>query len=144
MSLLLQGIWSASASVIEEGKAMLIIGGELENNSVYLGTQIVRPGHPTVQGPAMQEWAKQHCSTSLGDDRILVTGGKRMTQPYSSDQVEILNTKTGVWTQVSRLQQQRAQHSCTSVWLSPDDTNILRGVAGNSSVLTGVVAGGIF
>merc|ERR1712008_184835 len=36
-------------------------------------------------------------------------------------------------------------HSCAQVWLSPDDSDILSGgLAGNSSVLSAVVAGGLY
>ena len=104
-------------------------------------TQIVRPGHPTVQGPSLTEWGLLHCAATIGDGLVMLTGGRTQTDHGGSARVEVYNFTSMQWTQVGSMRQRRYLHSCTQVWLTPDDPVILTGGTTNTSVLGVVVAG---
>ena len=131
--------------MIEDGQAMMILGGLDAAKKAFLPTtQIVWPGYPTKLGPVMTEWAGMHCSTTLQDGSVIVTGGRRKSGRLGSPKTEIYNFTTREWSQKADMKQRRFWHSCTQVWLSPDDpnSNILAGYVSSTSVLSIVVAGG--
>jgi hypothetical protein len=131
-------------AVIEEGRAMWILGGVDAGKHYLSSTQIVRPGMPTERGPDMTEEAIGHCSTPLQDGSVIVTGGIRRSNLWGSPRTEIYNFTTRQWSQKKDMKQRRLAHSCTPVWLSRDnpDSDILFGVVSNTSILSIVVAGG--
>ena len=126
----------ASTAVIEDGQAMLVLGGRDQSHAHYT-TNIVRPGQPTQPGPNMTEEANMHCSTTLLDGSVIITGGSRRSNPYGSARTEMLNLTTKEWSKLSNMRQRRLQHSCTQVWLNPYDSqdDILKGLVTNTSVL---------
>ena len=128
--------------MIEDGRAMLVMGGVGAGRHPLSSTQIVRPGQPTQPGPHMSGVALGHCSTTLLDGAVIVTGGFRQDNPGGSARTEVLNTNTGLWRQWMDMKQRRSWHSCTQVWVTPDADNILNTILTNSSVLATVVAGG--
>ena len=128
--------------MIEDGRAMLVMGGLCAGNHPLSSTQIVRPGQHTQPGPNMTGGALGHCSTTLLDGSVIVTGGRRPDNPGGSTRTEVLNTNTGLWIQGMDMRQRRFLHSCTQVWVTPDSDDILTGLLTNSSVLSTVVAGG--
>jgi hypothetical protein len=134
----------SSTAVIENGRAMLVLGGMGATNYPLSTTQIVRPGQSTEPGPDMTEWAAAHCSTTLQDGSIIVTGGGRGSDPTGSARSEVYNVTTRQWRRVKNMKQRRMHHSCTQVWLSPDSiaSDILDGEVSNQSVLSIVIAGG--
>ena len=129
--------------MIEDGQAMMVIGGRGVGREKLNTTQIVRPNHPTEYGPQMNEGIFGHCSTTLLDGSVLLTGGTRGNPSGGSPRTDIYNFTTAQWTQVQNMRQRRTGHSCTQVWLDPDNPNILSGIVTNTSVLGVVVAGGI-
>ena len=129
-------------AVIEDGEAMLIMGGTQTFRHVLSDTQIVRPGQPTQRGPRMTGGALSHCSKEMQDGEIMVTGGNR-AGGYA--QVEIFNFTKKEWRSISNMKQGRMLHNCAKVLLdpaNPNDPNILSGVVTNTSVLSVLVAGG--
>ena len=85
----------------------------------------------------------EHCSVAL-QDKVMVTGGMRYNQP-GSDVAEMMNINSGDWEVLSKMNYPRADHTCTTVWLSQHSYNddILNGgYLTNTSVLSVVVAGG--
>ena len=135
-----------STAVIEGGQAMLVMGGQYARYpfQVLSSTQIVTPGQTTKPGPEMTEWIYGHCSTTLIDGSVIVTGGGRQTNPGGSATVEVYNFRSMQWTQVGDMNQKRARHSCTQVWLNPIDLG--DGVLSHNNanaVLSLVVAGGL-
>ena len=64
-----QAVKSPSSAVIEEGRALWVLGGGDKDLSVVSSTQIVRPGQPTVWGPDMTKNAMWHCSVTLEETR---------------------------------------------------------------------------
>ena len=128
--------------MIEDGRAMLVMGGVGAGRHPLSSTQIVRPGQPTQPGPHMSGWALGHCSSTLQDGAVIVTGGIRPDNLGGSARTEVLNTSTGVWVQGRGMRQRRAGHSCTQVWVTPDADDILTPTLTNTSVLTTAVAGG--
>ena len=128
--------------MIEDGRAMLVMGGG--DTGSLSSTQIVKPGQPTQPGTNMTGWAVGHCSTTLLDGAVIVTGGLRPDNPRGSARTEVLNTSTGLWILGMNMRQRRFDHSCTQVWVTPDNPtdDILTDILTNSSVLTTVVAGG--
>ena len=123
---------------------MLVMGGVDAGWHPLSSTQLVRPGHHTQPGPDMTGWAAGHCSTTLQDGAVMVTGGARPDNPGGSARTEMLNTSTWTWREGVALQQRRTVHSCTQVWVTPDALydDILTAGLTNSSVLSTVVAGG--
>ena len=126
---------------------MWVIGGGDKNNYRLSTTQIVRPGLPTEKGPDMTEDADSHCSTTLAkNNKVIITGGKRMSEPDGSNKTEVYSFDRQEWTTLAKMNERRFQHSCAPVWLNPHpDTSIdgiITGMPNNSSVLGGVVAGG--
>ena len=134
----------ASTAVIEGGKAMMVLGGIHAFQPLHplSSTQIVRPGQPTVQGPSLTEAGFLQCAATIGDGLVMLTGGRTQTDQGGSARVEVYNFTSMQWTQVGSMRQRRYWHSCTQVWLTPDDPDILTTVTTNTSVLGVVVAGG--
>ena len=62
--------------MIEDGRAMLVLGGGDASSHILATAQIVRPGKPTELGHAMTEETLGHCSTTLTDGSVIVTGGR--------------------------------------------------------------------
>ena len=60
--------------MIEDGGALWVLGGVDKDLYPQLSTQIVRPGQPTVWGPDMTEETDGHCSSTLEDNTVMVTG----------------------------------------------------------------------
>jgi len=140
---LLQEVLFASSAVVEDGQALLVLGGRDAQRHPLSSTQLVRPGHPTQPGPGLTGGVSGQCSVSVeGGDKILMTGGGR--PGGASARAEVLDYAQSSWHSIASMNQARMQHSCAQVWLSPDDSNILSGLVGNSSVLSAVVAGGVF
>ena len=144
-----QALKYASSAVIEDGGALWVLGGLDHGNQVQSITQIVRPGQPTVWGPDMTEGTADHCSATLEDNTVMVTGGRRRRRgPHSaSARTEVYSFITQQWTRREDMNQRRLWHSCSPVWLVTDSRSdpsggiIDTGVT-NSSVLSVVVAGG--
>jgi hypothetical protein len=128
--------------VIEDGQAMLVVGGSDADRYGQSTTQIVRHNQPTLPGPNMTEWAAWHCSTTLLDGSVIITGGQRHSNPDGSARTEMLSFTTREWSRLSNMGQRRFWHSCTQVWLDPDNNDILNGLVTKTSVLGVVVAGG--
>ena len=130
--------------MIEDGQAMLVMGGLDAVNHPLSNTQIVRPGQPTQAGPNMTGVAYGHCSTTLLDGSVIVTGGGRPDNPWGSARTEVLDITTGLWRQVHDMRQSRGYHSCSQVWVTPDnpDDDLLTNRLTKRSVTTIVVAGG--
>jgi hypothetical protein len=122
---------------------MLVLGG-MNDTHLLSSTQIVRPGQTTQSGPDMTEVVMDHCSTTLQDGSVIVTGGSRMSNPYGSAKTELYNFATGKWRQLKDMKQRRMLHSCTQVWLNSDNLHgdVLSGIVKKTSVLSVVVAGG--
>ena len=138
-----QEVKHASSAVVEDGQALLVLGGEDAQNHLLSSTQLVRPGHPTQPGPGLTGGVAMHCSVSVEDgNKILMTGGARHGD--ISAKAEVLDYAQSSWHSIASMNQARADHSCAQVWLSPNDpySDILSGAVGNSSVLSAVVAGG--
>jgi hypothetical protein len=131
----------SSVAVIEEGRALWVLGGTADGIHDVLTTQIVRPGRPTEWGPNMTEQVSGHCSTTLQDGSVIVTGGNRNNIRGSSN-TDIFNFTTGQWSQKKDMKQRRMIHSCAQVWLDPGNPSFLSGAVTNRSVLSIVVAGG--
>ena len=138
-------MYYASVAVVDDGKAMLVMGGEDAHHHALSSTQLVRPGHPTQPGPSLTGWVASHCSVALQGDQVIMAGGQRHAdRGHGSAVVEILNTSSRQWTKTGSMKHSRLLHSCGQVWLSPDDPDgdILSGLVSNTSVLSMVVAGG--
>ena len=136
---------AASVAVVDDGKAMLVMGGMDSHHHGLSSTQLVRPGHPTQPGPSLTGWVANHCSVALQGDQVIMAGGMRQEdRGHGSDVVEILNTSSRQWTKTGSMKNPRLGHSCGQVWLSPDNPtgDILGGLVSNTSVLSMVVAGG--
>ena len=140
----MQAVKYASVSTIDNGRAMIVMGGVHDVHHALSTTQIVSPYSPTRAGPQMREWTIGHCSVPLGDNKIMTTGGQRQSQRYGSNVAEILDLQTGQWEERGRMRQHRAQHTCQTVWLDKDGRggDIFYGAVTNTSVLSVVVAGG--
>ena len=135
---------AASVAVVDDGKAMLVMGGDDAHHYALSSTQLVRPGHPTQPGPSLTGWVTGHCSVALQGDQVIIAGGQRLAdRGHGSDVVEILNTSSHQWTKTGSMKNPRDGHSRAQVWLDPDDPDgILSGYVSNTSVLSMVVAGG--
>ena len=136
---------AASVAVVDDGKAMLVMGGVDAHHHALSSTQLVRPGHPTQPGPSLTGGVASHCSVALQGDQVIIAGGQRLAdRGHGSDVVEILNTSSHQWTKTGSMKNPRDGHSRAQVWLDPDrlDGNILSGDVSNTSVLSMVVAGG--
>ena len=122
---------------------MWILGGMDGNLNTTLKTQIVRPGMATEYGPDMQEPSLGHCSTTLLDGSVIVTGG-RQTPFMANGKTRIYNITTKQWEAKQDMKQSRSDHSCAQIWLSPNDpmSDFINGLVGSTSVLSIVVAGG--
>ena len=121
------------------------MGGRNKDLHAQSSTQIVRPGQPTVWGPDMTEVTLGHCSSTLADNTVIVTGGRRRSDPGGSARTEVYSFTTQQWTRKEDMNQRRLWHSCTTVWLdshSHPSYGIIGGAVDNSSVLSVVVAGG--
>ena len=123
------------------------MGGEDKDRNLQLSTQIVRPGQPTVWGPDLTEETAMHCSATLEDNTVMVTGGRKRKSLGGSARTEIYSFTTQQWTRMSDMKQRRADHSCRTVWLDtvPErvtEFGIISHTVTNSSVLSVVVAGG--
>ena len=134
----------ASTAVIEKGQALWILGGENASYDPQIITQIVRSGMPTERGPDMTEIAVGHCSVTLEDGSVIVTGGLRRSNVDGSSKTEIYSFKTKKWSKKRDMKQRRLWHSCTQVLLRPDEPNshILSPIVTNTSIISIVVAGG--
>ena len=140
-----QAVHFTSSAVIEDGGALWVLGGGDKDNYVQSSTQIVRPGQPTVWGPDMTEDASFHCSSTLEDNTVMVTGGMRRSDLTGSARTEVYSFTSQQWTRRGDMNQRRGWHSCSTVWLdssSPPVSGIIAGTVTNSSVLSVVVAGG--
>ena len=137
----------ASTAVIEDGRAMLVMGGWPSHvgygteSSVLSTTQIVRPGQTIQPGPNMTGAAYGHCSITMLDGSVIVTGGRRLYKDGGSARTEVYNFTTGHWRTVQPMTQRRMFHSCTQVWVTPE-SDILSGAVTNSSVISIIVSGG--
>ena len=124
---------------------MLVMGGKDAQKRVRLSsTQLVMPNSSTRYGPQMRERVGAHCSVSL-QDKVMVTGGIRHKQLGCSNVAEILHVESGHWEVVGKMNNPRASHTCTTVWLKQHglDGDIFNGgLVDNDSVLSTVVAGG--
>ena len=141
----MQEVYGASVSTIENGRAMIVMGGVHADHHPLSTTQIVSPNSPTRAGPQMREWTAMHCSVPLGDNKIMTTGGQRQSQRGGSDVAEILDLQTGQWEDRGRMRQQRALHTCATTWMKKDGLGgdiFNNGLVTNTSVLSVVVAGG--
>ena len=141
-----QAVMYTSSAVIEDGRALWVLGGGDKDLSLVSSTQIVRPGQPTVWGPDMTEVTQGHCSATLEDNTVMVTGGQRRGSGHGgSARTEVYSFTSQQWTRREDMNQRRLWHSCATVWLDsrdyPFDGIIDTGVS-NSSVLSLVVAGG--
>ena len=67
----------ASVAVVDDGKAMLVMGGMDAHHYALSSTQLVRPGHPTQPGPSLTEVVAYHCSVALQGDQVIMAGGQR-------------------------------------------------------------------
>ena len=117
------------------------------NNYAQLSTQIVRPGQLTVWGPNMTEETWAHCSATLADNTVMVTGGRRKSARDGSARTEVFSFTHRQWTRSSDMNQRRVSHRCSTVWIDSNPHSIIEyGIIGkrvtNSSVLSMVVAGG--
>jgi hypothetical protein len=132
----------ASSAVIEEGRALWILGGVTKDHYIQSSSQIVRPGRPTQPGPAMTEASAHHCSktlTSVGS--VIVTGGRTHSNHTGSPRTEVFTA--GEWTRRADMLHRRFYHSCTAVWLDPQETDeIIARIVKGDSVMSVVVAGG--
>ena len=135
-----------SSAVIEDGGALWMQGGTDKDLYAQSSTQIVRPGQPTVWGPDMTEETLGHCSATLGDNNVMVTGGRRRSNSFiGSDKTEVYSFTTQLWTRRADMNQRRLSHSCSTVWLDSSSDplyGIIAYTVDNSSVLSVVVAGG--
>ena len=139
-----QAITSPSSAVIEDGGALWVLGGGDKDFSLVSSTQIVRPGQPTVWGPDMTKNAMWHCSVTLEDNRVMVTGGQRRWRGGGSARTEVYNFTSQQWTRRADMNQRRMWHSCSTVWLDSSGGfyGILASGVDDDSVLSLVVAGG--
>ena len=131
--------------MIEDGGSLWVLGGATKDHHVQSSTQIVRPGQATVWGPNMTEETAAHCSASLEDNTVRVTGGRRGSDLTGSARNEVYSFTTQQWTRRGDMNQRRWVHSCSTVWLDSrsDPLNgIISQYVDNSSVLSVVVAGG--
>lgn len=120
---------------------MWVMGGYDRNNNPHSTTQIVTPTGPTIWGPNMTERVSSHCSTTLGDGSVIVTGGGM--GGYGSTTVKIYNFTTGEWWRAMDMRQGRHVHSCAQVWLDPTEMlGIIDLTPSDDSVVSVVVAGG--
>ena len=136
---------STSSAVIEDGGALWVLGGTDKDLYAQSSTQIVRPGQPTVWGPDMTEETVGHCSATLADNTVMVTGGGRRSAPTGSARTEVYSFTTRQWTRKGDMNQRRMIHSCSTVWLDRSDipvNGIIASTVDISSVLSVVVAGG--
>ena len=122
-----------------------MLGGQDIDSDVQVSTQIVRPNQPTVWGPHMIEAICGHCSATLADNSVMVTGGFRRRDPGGSARTEIF--KNQQWTRREHMNQRRVDHSCSTVWIERNpvtaaELGIIAPRVTNSSVLSVVVAGG--
>ena len=131
-----------SSAVIEDGGALWMLGGTDKDLYAQSSTQIVRPGQPTVWGPDMTEETLGHCSATLEDNTVMVTGGRSRSGPTGSARTEVYSFITQRWTRKADMNQIRMQHSCSTIWLDghADSDSIIDTGATNSSVLSVVVA----
>ena len=141
-----QAVAFPSSAVIEDGGALWVLGGLDKDRYAQSSTQIVRPGQPTVWGPDMTDMTFGHCSSTMADNTVMVTGGWRWSDALtSSARTEVYSFTTQRWTRRGDMNQRRWLHSCSTVWLdrsSPPDDGIIARAVDNSSVLSVVVAGG--
>ena len=123
-----------------------MLGGLDKDQYVQSSTQIVRPGQPTVRGPDMTEVAMSHCSATLADNTVMVTGGGRRSDAITgSARAEVYSFTSKQWTRRADMNQRRMSHSCSAVWLDSSGdplTGVIDPTLTNSSVLSVVVAGG--
>ena len=134
-----------SSAVIEDGRALWVLGGTTKELYPQLSTQIVRPGQPTVWGPNMTEETMDHCSATLANKTVMVTGGRR--SGHVSPWTEVFSFTTHQWTRRADMNQRRSGHSCSTVWLdiqpaTAAEYGIISQYVDDSSVLSVVVAGG--
>ena len=121
-----------------------MLGGS-NNTGVHSSTQIVRPGQPTVWGPPMTEEVQGHCSTTLQDGSVIVTGGER--RGIASARVQVFNMTSKKWEERTAMIQERYFHSCAQIWLDPNPIAVNVGMfvpreITSKCVLSVVVAGG--
>ena len=142
-----QAVKYTSSAVIEDGGALWVLGGGHKDHHVQSSTQIVRPGRPTAWGPNMTEASFSHCSSTLEDYTVMVTGGRRMSDHTGGARTEVYSFTTQQWSRREDMNHRRMYHSCTTVWLKssshPKNGIIGRDAVNSSgSVLSLVVAGG--
>ena len=141
-----QAVTYTSSAVIEDGGALWVVGGQAKDGISQSSTQIVRPGQPTVRGPDMTEVAMSHCSATLADNTVMVTGGGRRSDAITgSARAEVYSFTSEQWTRRADMNQRRMSHSCSAVWLDSSGdplTGVIDPTLTNSSVLSVVVAGG--
>ena len=141
-----QAVQFPSSAVIEDGRALWVLGGYDKDKHLRAITQIVRPGQPTEWGPVLTEEALGLCSTSFANRSVIVTGGKKRSTPSGSNGTEVYSFSTKKWSTKAQMRQKRSAHSCGPLWLDPNPDLYLNGIIAstitNSSVLSVVVAGG--
>ena len=141
-----QAVWGASSAVIDNGRALWVLGGADKDHYIQSSTQIVRPGRPTQPGPAMTEAAAFHSSVMVpnGTDwSVMVTGGRRRSNLLGSPRTEVFSFSTGEWSRRADMQHRRFGHSCAAVWLDPQETQgIIPILVDRHSVMSVVVGGG--
>jgi hypothetical protein len=93
----------------------------------------------------MTEVAMSHCSATLGDNTVMVTGGGRRSDAITgSSRTEVYSFTSQQWTRREDMNQRRMWHTCATVWLDSSDGfyGILASGVDDDSVLSVVVAGG--
>ena len=58
-----------------------------------------------------------HCSSTLADGSVIVTGGETVSNRFGTRLTEVFNATTLRWEKRADMQQGRFYHVCTSVWL---------------------------
>ena len=101
----------------------------------------------TVWGPNMTKEAWDHCSATLADNTVMMSGGMRKSARGGSARTEVYSFTTRQWTRREDMNQRKFSHSCSTVWIESNPHSINEyGIIGNrltnSSVLSMVVAGG--
>ena len=122
-----------------------MLGGADNTHHGQASTQIVRPGQPTEWGPQLTEVTASHCSTSLGDGSVTVSGGQRRSDPGGSARMDVYNFTTREWSRRGDMGQRRLGHSCSQVYLDPSDRpprGIITDHSTAGAVLSVAVAGG--
>ena len=91
---------------------------EINGTKSYIASsQLIRHGQSSLQGPDMTGPRAGHCSATLEDGSIIMTGGLTPNADGSS-LTEVYNATTLQWERRSDMKHRRMYHACTSVWLN--------------------------